>query len=553
MAGPQPSDRLFAFLALLILCLAVVMRLDGLRFGLPALLDADEPIFVLTSLRLLRDHTLNPGWFGHPGTTTIYALAVIETMTYMAWHLVGRFGATHDFAHAMYTDPSIVILPDRIFILVCGLLTILLTVRIAQRLFGARVGLVAALLLAVDPLHIRYSQIIRTDMHATVFVLLEILAAITIVQKGRTRDYLLAALWLGFACATKWPAAAVVAAVVGAAALRWHQHRGETMTIACNLAFYFAGSIAALFMASPYLFLDYTTVLDNLHGEARPFHLGATGYGFLGNLGWYLTGPATTAMGVAGVMFAAAGIWLGSRNSRIFLAILVPIFIVFMAMICAQALIWERWLVPLLPLLTISAALGIVGIAETARARFGDSAARVALLAAIATAILPTLATARTLSGERTVETRQLATQWARAHVAPGETVTIEHLAFDVVGEPWRFLYPVGDKGCVDVRANLTSEIGYSTVGKWRGARPVVDIGTVAPDKLASCRADWAILSNWDRYRAEPEHFQAEIDNYDRYVRDGHGIVVATFSPVRGSVGGRVVRIVRFPSHASQR
>jgi len=541
------SRRLHQLAAALILCLAVTLRLDGLGFGLPALLDPDEPIFLLTALKLLRDHTLNPGWFGHPGTTTIYALAVVEAATYGAWHALGRFATQADFARAVYHDPSIVVLPARIFILACGLVTIALTARIAGRLFGPRVALLAALLLAVDPVHIRYSQIIRTDMHSTIFVLLEILAAIAIVRKGRLRDYLLAALWVGFACATKWPAAAAGAAVAGAAIVRWYQHRGESRTILRNLALYALAAVAALFIASPYLFLDYATVIDNLHGEARPFHLGASGHGFLGNLGWYFGGPLATAMGWAGLVLAAFGVWQAARRSPAFLGVLVPVFLVFLVMISAQALIWERWVVPLLPLVTIAAAYGIACLADRAR----DGVRNPALLALIAAATVPTLATAHVQAAERTVETRQLATAWARAHVPPGDTVTIEHLAFDVVDQPWHFLFPVGDKGCVDVRANLNG-MQYSTVGKWRGQRPVVDIGTVAASQLGSCRADWAILSNWDRYRAEPEHFQAEIDNYDRYVRGGHGIIVATFNPKPGKVGGRTVRIVKFPRRALQ-
>lgn len=536
---------MFLVTATLILCLAVAMRLDGLGFGLPALLDPDEPIFILTSLRLLRDQTLNPGWFGHPGSTTIYALAVIQAATYGASHAVGRFATTQELAPAIFSDPSIVVLPGRIFIMVCGLATIVLTARIADRLFGPRVALIAALLLAIDPIHIRYSQIIRTDMHSTVFVLLEVLAAIAIVQKGRRRDYLFAALWLGFACATKWPAAAAGAAVAGAAALRLWEHRDEALPIARNLAVFAVASVGALFIASPYLFLDFATVIDNLRGEGRPFHLGASGHGFLGNLIWYFGGPFAAAMGFAGLLFAAFGTWREAQRSPLFLMVLLPVFTVFLLMICGQALIWERWVVPLLPLISIAAACGIAELAEMARTRFGKEGWAVAIAAGMGGVAVPTMVTAHVQARERAVETRQLATAWARAHVAPGDTVTIEHLAFDVVDEPWGFLYPVGE-GCVNVRAHLGG-VRYSTVSKWRGAKPVVDIGTVTPDKLGTCRADWAILSNWDRYRAEPEHFQAEINNYDRYIRGGHGVVVATFYPKPGQIGGRTVRIVKFP------
>src|SRR5665213_606470 len=89
-------------LLLLILLLALLLRLIGFTFGLPSLYDPDEPFFLITGFKLLRDHSLNPGWFGHPGTTTIYALALIELAIVTTGNLTGRFPDIHAFGHAVY-------------------------------------------------------------------------------------------------------------------------------------------------------------------------------------------------------------------------------------------------------------------------------------------------------------------------------------------------------------------------------------------------------------------------------------------------------------------
>ena len=527
----------------LILVVALVLRLDGLGFGLPALLDPDEPIFVLTSLKLLREHTLNPAWFGHPGTTTIYTLATLEAAIYGLGHLTGRFADTHAFAAAFYADPSVIFVPARIFMLVCGMATIALAYLVAYRLFGVRIALFTAALLAVDSLHIRYSQIIRTDMHSTIFILLEILAAIAIARAGRRRDYLLAALWLGLACATKWPAAACAVAVAGAAFWRACRHPDERRAIAVSLLLFGAASIAALFVASPYLFLDYPTVLDNLHGEERPFHLGATGYGFLGNLRWYAAGPFLTAFGMVGLALAGIGFWIGARRSPEFRVIVIPVALAFLVLISTQALIWERWAVPLLPLLSIAAAVALDAMLRLIRSRFAPIPGAVAQLALIAATLIPVAMTSATQARERRTDTRLLATAWARSHIPAGSTVTLEHLAFDVLGQPWRLLYPLGDLGCVDARAMLKGQIPYSTVAKWRRARPVVDLGSADSAKLDNCRGDWVITVNWDRYRMEPRHFGGELANYARLARGGE--IAATFAPVPGQYGGPIVRVIR--------
>ena len=531
----------------LVLVAGFILRLDGLAFGFPALLDPDEPIFILTALRLLREHTLNPGWFGHPGTTTIYVLAVIEFATFSVWTALGRFADAHSFGLAIYADPALIFLPGRIFILVCGMLTIVLTYVISRRLFDSRVALVAALLLAIDPLHIRYSQIIRTDMQATIFVLLEILSAISILKYGRRRDYVVAAIVLGFACATKWPAAACSVAVGAVAAMRLYRGLDALEAALGKLALYAICAVGALFVASPYLFLDVPTVIANLHGEERPFHLGATGYGLFGNMGWYVGGPLVFAFGFAGLLLGAVGCWIGSRRSTAFGVTVLPVAALFFVMISAQALVWERWLIPMLPVLSMAAAVALVTLLREAAGRFSGMWRIAVQTTIIMMVCVPVLLNARAASAERASDTRLLATHWALTHIPSGSTVTIEHGAFDILGQPWHILFPMGDRGCISVRAALGGQIKYSSVDNARAGKPVVDIGTVDPAQLTSCHSDWAITVNWDRYRAEPEHFTAELENYRRLTAGGR--IAATFRPWPGHIGGPVVRVVRLAPH----
>ncbi|MDB5694644.1 MAG: hypothetical protein JWN21_187 [Sphingomonas bacterium] len=529
-----------------VLLLALLLRLRGLDFGLPALYDPDEPIFVLPGLKLLRDGTLNPSWFGHPGTQTIYALALVDIIVF-AWHhyVTGTLADTAAFGRAIYTDPTIVFLPGRWFILFCGLATIALTFVLGRRLFDARVGLLAAALLAIDPIHIRYSQIIRTDMHATVFMLLVLLAATALATHGKRRHYVLAGVALGFAVATKWPAGAAAISVVGAAGLRWVNVPTERGQIVRGLFWFGIAALVGLFVASPYLFIDVTTVLDNLSAEKRPLHLGATGGGLFFNMAWYVTEPLRLALGVAGLALAAVGCWLGARRSPIFGAVVGTTAAAVFVSISAQGLIWERWAVPLLPLLTIALAVAIVAVAGLAKARAGQRGLILAAAVLSIAVVLPLARTGHAQAAERATDTRRLATDWARTRIAPGSSVAIEYLAFDVLSQPWRFVYPAGDDGCVDVRANLTGQIRISKVGKMKGARAVMNLSNVAPALLDTCRADWLIIANWDRYVAEAARYPDELAGYRRLIAGG--TLAATFRPDPGRIGGPVVRVVRLP------
>jgi hypothetical protein len=83
-----------------ILLVALVLRLNNIAFGLPSLYDPDEPLFMVKAAGLLANHTINPHWFGHPGTTTIYLTAVIEAMVFAFGAISGRYASLADFVTA---------------------------------------------------------------------------------------------------------------------------------------------------------------------------------------------------------------------------------------------------------------------------------------------------------------------------------------------------------------------------------------------------------------------------------------------------------------------
>jgi NhaP-type Na+/H+ or K+/H+ antiporter len=112
---------------LLILVAATALRLHGVGFGLPSLNDPDEPLFMMTALEMLRNHSLNPGWFGHPGTITLYCLALVSLAVGGIGIATGRFADGPALVAAVYADPGILFLPGRLFIVACGLLCVWFT------------------------------------------------------------------------------------------------------------------------------------------------------------------------------------------------------------------------------------------------------------------------------------------------------------------------------------------------------------------------------------------------------------------------------------------
>lgn len=533
-------------LALVVLLLgAFALRVLAVRFGLPALNDPDELMFQMGAVRLLSQHTLNPGWFGHPATTTIYLLTVIDVLVFATGWLFGLFPSPAAFATAIYGDPSWVILPGRLAMVCFAVWCVWLTYRLASELFDRRTGLVAAALLAVNPLHVAYSQVIRSDIMATCFLLLCMLAAVRIARDGQRRDTIKASLWMALAVITKWPFALVSLAVLGASVMRMQDRPAERVAELRRLMLFGLLAIGFAVLFSPYMVLDWPTLARNLQGEAQLHHLGATGGTAFENFWWYVTVPVLGSLGAAGALAVAWGLGLLARR-REALVVIGPVLGGFFLAVSVQTLIWERWVLPLLPLMAIAGGLATVWLWDFLRARLTATMTGrglftvIVIVAMLLPAVVQVFGNARV----RLNDTRQMATRWANGRIPAGSTVMIEHFGFDLVSEPWHILFPLGDLGCVDAKAMLAGKIQYSKIDAGRKQRSNVDYGTLNPAVRHTCRADWAILSQYDRYSAERDLFPTEFGGYADLLAGAE--IVATFVPEPGRSSGPIIRVVRF-------
>lgn len=522
-------------LLLLVLCIAAALRLWHLDFGLPALNDPDEPLFVMTAVDLLREQSLNPGWFGHPATVLFYALAIIFVLLAVIGIGLGIWSSPEALIVAGFADPGIAFLPMRGFILLCGVGCIYLTYRLAYRAMGPRIALLAAGLLAVNGLHIEFSQIIRTDMLSSLFVLAGTLFAYRAAQEGRTRDLVFAGMATGLALATKWPAGVVLFSLLAAAWVQRSEHK-----LYVRLAIPIIATGVTLVMASPYLLLDYQTVLRDLAGEARPAHLSATGGNALQNLWFYMSRVFAGSMGIIGAALVAIGLFLIPSRWPLFAKVVYPGMITLLISISVQNLVWERWAVPLLPFAAIAVAAAITILADRLQGRTKG----LVLAAFLLGTLVPTITATYARTMMRANDTRQAAATWLHTHADPSASVLVEHAAFDLFNRPGKILFPLGVAGCVDGREALEQKPTHSKVNTLRTGRSIVDIGHLDATALPGCATDYAIFTHYGRYIEDAARFPEQLANYQALIACGR--IVATFQPIAGERGGPAVHIVRF-------
>lgn len=536
------QSRASAFAALgLILAVALALRLHMIGFGLPSMYDPDEPFFILKAYEMLDGGTLNPQWFGHPGTTTLYLVMLVEVGVVLSGLLLGQWSSINEFATAVYANPGLIFLPARVCMALIGVGCVWLTYAVGRRLYGRSAGLLAAALLALNGLHIAWSQVVRTDIQASLFMMACLFFAARAADDGRLRDFLLGGAMVGLAAATKWPATSIAVALIGAAASL--VQRGQPMGASIRkLILSAAASLAALLVVSPFLLLDWRTAVGDMLAEGKPAHLGHTGNSPLANLIWYLDSQVIGTMGWLGLIAIAVGLFVTLRSATAARWTLVPAALAFLALLASQNLIWSRWILPLLPMLALLAAAGGVAVIRAIKSRV-RSGARQWVRPVIATALLmPSAAGAWGAMNERTNDTRDQAAAWAVRHFPAGSTVVIEHLQIDLRDQPWTFLFPLGTSGCLDGKKLLSAKVKYDEVQSAREGAKIVDLGNIPAERLPTCRADYAILSYYDLYLAERSRYPQQLATYQALL--GHGQTLALFRPRKGEIGGPVIRIV---------
>jgi hypothetical protein len=364
--------RWIAFAALGVVVLASLgLHLWGIGGDLPYAPDVDEPLFVGAAVKMLRERSLDPGWFGNPGSTVIYPIATLVE----GWYLAARH--LPPFAHAMPgigrefdMDPTPFYLIGRLVSVTYGLGCLVATWLVGRRLVGDFAAVLAAALLLATPIVVAYGQLVRTDLAGTFYALLALWMSMRAVDRGRFRDWALAAAAIGLALSTRW-FFAVLIVPYGVAALFWLRStrivdvpgmRLRTTATKPVLGFFLAPMAFAL--TSPFVLLSPARVLADLRLENRSTHPGADGLSPLGNLAWYLGDVIPTTVGPVILGLALLGIVVLVRTRPRDSVLLLTFAATYLVGVSLSPLHWARYVIPLVPVVGIFAAGGAVAIGD---------------------------------------------------------------------------------------------------------------------------------------------------------------------------------------------
>ncbi len=420
---------------------------------------------------MMSNGDLDPDWYGAPASTLMTGMAALYAAYGFAGILLGNLGSMADIVPAYQADGTYFLLSGRIYTAIAATAVVVATYAVTRELRVSHFwsGL-AALVIALSPLMIGYSWLVRMDMFQVLFMLLALLMVLRALRKPTLTAFVLAGVFVGLGVASKYPAVVVAIPILAAAIVLAGQGR---LSIRASIGYLVSAGVASLIAAAvvaPYLFIDFEEVLAHVERENRSTHLGHTGQGFFTDLWDYLNVALPQALKGPGTLLGIIGLgsMLASRRGW-----LLPLaFAIYLLFISYLSLWWVRWALPLVPL----AAIGAVFLAHRLELRlrprlpaFVTYGARIAVAALLLVPVaIPTAE--MVWSRATTDDVRVEAAKWMDANIPAGSTLVIESYVPQVLAEE----YECSSRSMVRSSAGRSSAIRSGRPGSsahWAMAR----------------------------------------------------------------------------------
>jgi hypothetical protein len=401
----------------LLLVAAFLLRIWGIKQGLPYAYNADENAHFVPKAIALFDHGWNPHYFVNPPAYT-YVLHVLFDI----W-----FGGRAGVSHAYATNQTEVFIVARVAAAVLGTVAVGLLYLVGARMFDRRIGLLSAGLLAVAFLPVFYSHLALNDVPTLAPICLSLWGTARILRGGGLGSYALAGAGLGLACATKYTGGVVLLPLLAAAAAQ-----GRRALPGLLLAG--ALSILAFFVANPYAFIDHGAFHQGLRhqSQAADDALGKLGLTQTNGPEYYLW-TFTWGLGWIPAIAALAGAVVLALRDRPAFFVLAPAPVLFVIFMGTQSRYFGRWLLPVFPIVCILAAYVVIRAADALGERRPALRPTLYALGAVllcGQALLYSLHLGQVLSRP---DTRNLARAWMVSNVKAHSRIVVE----PVVPDAW--------------------------------------------------------------------------------------------------------------------
>jgi len=481
-----------------ILALAAGLRTWGcFGQGYPRCYYGDEYTNIERALRYGSSRSPDPGgWFNKPAMG-FYVLLVEYGAYYGYGRATGKWDNAFEFGVAYFADQGPFLLIGRLSTALFGVLTVLLAFKLARSLFGRGAGLLAALMLAVTLGHVASSQQVKMDVPAAFWNTWCALALVSIMRRGRYRDYVWAGLLAGLGMATKYYSLVMIIAIGLAHILR------EPAALARVSRFSILSGWTKVLVSAGTLFLGFFigSPYNTLDGwwqgrfwSLLKFSLGRIGITLgeaasprgplvtddhsiwdsfvilLGNLG----SPAGAGFLITG--FAAVGcvVCVIGRKREYILLLGVASIMLAASAVANRQLPLPRHLNILYPMVAILGAVGVQGVSGLLAARFRPWLVGAAVAAVLLPISLFPLGDTLDENRRRMIpDPRNRVLDWMEENIADGAVVINDHGRAALVPDQFRCEWVIRRLGVLKRRSVEAIARAKTREDKERGAREI--------------------------------------------------------------------------------
>ena len=378
-----------------------------------------DELFVVGAAFNLRILDLNPNDFVYPHLLYYLLLPLFSFCNLFL------SSALMNFLNLDLYATDIVI--GRAFIVATAILHIIVVYAIGKRLFNYQAGLIAALFLALNPLHASLSYTVKPDMLMSLLILIGFLFICDLYTKEKLKsiNYILIASFIGLATAAKY------IGILGIAPLfvvHYLKSRGKIRFLNRNLflALFFVGLI--FFLANPFIILDFRHFLKDI---VPLFNSSSRGYlrTILVPRGWInypivllsCLGPGIFILAIFGLILS---IWKHSKKDILILSFPATYYFIMGAFKHSPA--W--YLLPIIPFILLLAAQFLMRLADIISRveAFKKIKYGVILLLLCLIFALPSLGSI--IHYNKWInqkDTRILARDWIKSNISPGSRILL--------------------------------------------------------------------------------------------------------------------------------
>lgn len=349
-------------------CLAAAMifiscaLLYGLNGDSPICLENDELTYAHPALIMGMEHGLNPHWFINPASTLLYPLAAYYKLLEILFGTKYIDPAHYNTMQMCFNQMPVLITGPRITSALEVVISLPFLYIIGRRWVGKVAAMLGLAVYTVCPMVTYYGQILRPDMLASLIIILTLFVMDFLCEEPTRRSLaVIAGILAGLAISTRFFCLALVPPIVLIFAVQYLRSKDRSVKelLLINGFIFIAVWFATFFLTSPFVFLDAAQVVEDLQFEAKSDFQELTGLGPFGNFYWYITygipyciGEMLTGASIVGF------IWMCFKpnfKTVIYLFLLVTFFVG----TCLNPRHWERWVLPMLPIMVFLAGVAI--------------------------------------------------------------------------------------------------------------------------------------------------------------------------------------------------